>query len=91
MSILEIENLSFAYGNSREKSRNQVLSNLNLHINSGESAGLIGENGAGKSTLLKLLTGLLDMQEGSVRVSGLDMKKENLKQIRTEIGYLFQY
>ena len=90
MSILGIENLSFAYGSLRDKSQNHLLSNLNLHIESGESVGLIGENGAGKSTFLKLLTGLLDMQEGQVRVSGLEMKKENLKKIRREIGYVFQ-
>lgn len=90
MSILEIENLSFAYGSLQDKSRNNVLSNLNLYIENGESVGLIGENGAGKSTFLKLLTGLLDMQEGKVRVSGLEMKKENLRKIRTEIGYVFQ-
>ena len=63
---------------------------MNLSIENGESVGLIGENGAGKSTFLKLLTGLLDMQEGKVRVSGLEMKKENFRKIRTEIGYVFQ-
>lgn len=90
MSILEIENLSFAYGSLRDRSEKAVLSNLNLYIEKKESVGLIGENGAGKSTLLKLLTGLLDMQEGKVRVSGLEMKKENLNKIRAEIGYVFQ-
>lgn len=90
MGLLEIENLSFAYGSLQGRFRNNVLSNLNLYIEDEESVGLIGENGAGKSTLLKLLTGLLDMQEGRVRVSGLDMKKENLKKIRAKIGYVFQ-
>lgn len=90
MGLLEIENLSFTYGSLQGRFRNNVLSNLNLHIEDEESVGLIGENGAGKSTLLKLLTGLLDMQEGRVRVSGLDMKKENLKKIRAKIGYVFQ-
>lgn len=90
MNILEIENLSFAYGNLRGNSQKSVLNNMNLHIENGESVGLIGENGAGKSTFLKLLTGLLDMQEGKVRVSGLEMKKENFRKIRTEIGYVFQ-
>lgn len=90
MNILEIENLSFAYGNLRGNSQKSVLNNMNLSIENGESVGLIGENGAGKSTFLKLLTGLLDMQEGKVRVSGLEMKKENLRNIRTEIGYVFQ-
>ena len=90
MNILEIENLSFAYGNLRGNSQKSVLNNMNLFIENGESVGLIGENGAGKSTSLKLLTGLLDMQEGKVRVSGLEMKKENFRKIRTEIGYVFQ-
>ena len=90
MNILEIENLSFAYGNLRGNSQKSVLNNMNLFIENGESVGLIGENGAGKSTFLKLLTGLLDMQEGKVRVSGLEMKKENFRKIRTEIGYVFQ-
>lgn len=90
MSILEIESLSFTYGNLREKRQNNVLSGLNLRIESGESVGLIGENGAGKSTFLKLLTGLLDMQEGKAQISGLELKKENLKEIRREIGYVFQ-
>ncbi|MCI8560873.1 MAG: ABC transporter ATP-binding protein [Dorea sp.] len=90
MSILEIENLSFTYGNMREKFRNHVLSNLNIRMEEGESVGLIGENGAGKSTFLKILTGLLDMQDGKVQVSGLEMKKDNLKKIRAEIGYVFQ-
>ncbi len=90
MSILEIEDLSFTYGSLRNKAGNHVLSNLNLHMEDGESVGLIGENGAGKSTLLKLLTGLLDMQEGKVLVSEFEMKKENLNKIRTVIGYVFQ-
>lgn len=90
MSILEIENLSFSYGNPREKFRKQVLENINIRVSAGESIGLIGENGAGKSTFLKLLTGLLGLESGMVRVAGLDMKKENLKDIRAEIGYVFQ-
>ncbi len=90
MSVLEVENLSFSYGNPREKFQKQVLENINIQVSAGESIGLIGENGAGKSTFLKLLTGLLGLEAGMVRVAGLDMKKENLKDIRAEIGYVFQ-
>ncbi len=88
--ILEIKNLSFAYGNFRESSRSKVLDHLNICVGRKESIGLVGENGAGKSTLLKILTGLLDMQEGAVRIEGLELKKENLKKIRAELGYVFQ-
>lgn len=90
MSILEIENLSFSYGNPREKFQKTVLDNINLQVSAGESIGLIGENGAGKSTLLKLLTGLLELESGRIRIMGFDMKKENLKDIRARIGYVFQ-
>ncbi len=90
MNILEIRNLSFTYENVQEKSQNQVLKHIDLLVGSGESVGLIGANGAGKSTFLKLLTGLLSMQEGELKVAGLEMKKENLRQIRAEIGYVFQ-
>lgn len=90
MCILEIENLSFSYGDSREELPGNVLEGINIRINAGESVGLIGENGAGKSTFLKLLTGLLKCKEGRIRVAGLEMRKENLKDIRAEIGYVFQ-
>lgn len=87
MKRLEIENLSFHYGQGGFQ--NQVLKNINFSMGD-ESVGLIGANGVGKSTLLKLLTGLLDIQEGSVRIASLEMNKGNLKKIRGEIGYVFQ-
>lgn len=90
MSILEIENLSFSYGNPRGKLSENVLEGIDIRVAEGESVGLIGENGAGKSTFLKLLTGLLTLKDGVIRVSGFAMNKENLKVIRAEIGYVFQ-
>ena len=90
MSILEIENLSFSYGNPRGKLLENVLEGIDIRVAEGESVGLIGENGAGKSTFLKLLTGLLTLKNGVIRVSGFAMNKENLKAIRAEIGYVFQ-
>lgn len=90
MNILEARDLSFSYGNTKEKFRNQVLDQVNLCVEEDESVGLIGANGVGKSTFLKLLTGLLPMQGGRLRIAGLEMKKENLPQIRAEIGYVFQ-
>ena len=47
MSVLEVENLSFSYGNPREKFQKQVLENINIQVSARESIGLIGENGAG--------------------------------------------
>lgn len=63
MSI-HVENLSFAYG------ENQVLRDIHLSVETGESIGIIGVSGGGKSTLLKLLAGLYAVQEGIVEVHG---------------------
>lgn len=86
MHLLEIQGLSFGYGGLNHR----VLEDINMVMNEGESVGIIGANGVGKSTLLKLLAGLLYMQEGRIKFAGLDMKKENLRRIRAELGYVFQ-
>ena len=59
---IQIENLSFAYGDK------QVLDNINLTIESGETVGIVGVSGGGKSTLLKLISGLYDLQSGSITI-----------------------
>ena len=64
-SILEVKNLSFSYG------QEEVLSDLNFQIYSGEYVGLIGANGSGKSTLLKLLLNLLQPDEGEISLFNL--------------------
>ena len=90
MNVLEIEGLSFRYGNPRERSQNEVLRQVTLLVKEEECVGLIGANGVGKSTLLKLLTGLLEVQSGRIKIAGLEMKKEYLEKIRAQIGYVFQ-
>lgn len=63
-SIIEVENLSFSYGESR------VLEDISFEINPGDYVGIIGPNGGGKTTLLKILLGLLKPTEGSVKIFG---------------------
>ena len=48
----------------------EVLKHISFHVNRGESVGILGRNGAGKSTLLKLISGIIDPTEGSIRVRG---------------------
>ena len=77
--LLNINNLSFSYENGSE-----ILKNINLKANHGESIGLIGANGVGKSTLLKLLVGLNINYSGGLEVAHHKMSKENLNHIREQ-------
>ncbi|GAE33428.1 metal ABC transporter ATP-binding protein [Halalkalibacter akibai] len=61
---VEIENVSFYYGNQ------QILENISLQIPKGSFLGLVGPNGSGKSTLIKLVLGLLEPQQGEIRLFG---------------------
>lgn len=83
--ILQLEHISFEY--EKEK---KVLEEISFSLERGESIGLVGANGMGKSTLLKLLTGLLELQQGDINLLGLPIKKSNLSAIREKIGYVFQ-
>ena len=82
--MIEFQNVSFAY----EKNR-PVLRDLSFSIADGESVGLIGANGAGKSTVMKLLLGLLT-GEGTIRVDGIEVRKDTLSQIRRKLGFVLQ-
>ena len=59
--MIDLMHVGFAY-----KENIPVLQDVDLHIEAGESVGLVGANGAGKSTLMKLLVGLLSASEGEV-------------------------
>lgn len=62
--------LSFLEGKYRKPARKLVLDNINLSVNAGEKIGIIGANGSGKSTLLKMIAGILQPTQGSLRVRG---------------------
>ena len=83
---IEFDNITFSYPGGTEP----AVKNLNLHIRKGELIALVGENGAGKSTVIKLLLRFYDVQEGSVKVSGIDVKEMNPEDLRNRIGVLFQ-
>lgn len=74
MSIY-IQNLSFSYGDK------QVLRDINLTVEAGESIGIIGVSGGGKSTLLKLLAGLYPAQNGTLEVQGASKPEEIRKNV----------
>ena len=82
--MIEFQNVSFSYERGRP-----VLRDLSFSIGDGECVGLIGANGAGKSTVMKLLLGLLT-GEGKILVDGLEVRKDNLPQIRRKLGFVLQ-
>lgn len=81
MSIIEINNLSKSYGNTK------ALDNVSFNVERGELFGLIGPDGAGKTTLFRLLTTLLTPDEGSATVDGRNIVKDYLN-IRSQVGYM---
>ncbi|MGD9346282.1 MAG: ABC transporter ATP-binding protein [Candidatus Aminicenantes bacterium] len=78
--IVEISNLKKVY-------RGFVLDNISLNIPKGSILGLIGPNGAGKTTTIKILMDMVQPDSGSVRIFGLDHRK-NIKYVRNRVGYV---
>ena len=86
ISGIEFRDVSFSYPGGT----GSAVEGLNLSIRSGELIALVGENGAGKSTLVKLLLRFYDTHQGSVLVSGVDVKQMEPEALRSRIGVLFQ-
>jgi cobalt/nickel transport system ATP-binding protein len=82
---LEVTDLNYRYPDGTE-----VLRDARFHIHPGERVALLGSNGAGKTTLVFHLNGIFRPQSGSVRVAGLPLVDENLKEIRRRVGIVFQ-
>ncbi len=89
--MIELRDVSFEY--PEPDSKIMALQHINLAISEGESIGIIGSSGSGKSTLLLHLNGLLQPVGGEVRFRGRNIweKGHNLRNLRQEIGFLFQF
>jgi len=79
------ENVRFSY-NGKENN----LEDISFSLEKGQSLGIIGPTGAGKSTLAGLLMRFYDVQQGSVRVDGRDVRSYDLKSLRDKFGVVFQ-
>lgn len=79
--MIEIQNLSKSYGEI------QALQSATIEIQKGEIVGLLGPNGAGKTTLMKMITGVLEPDDGTVTIDGYDIVKDRAK-VQVKIGYL---
>ena len=84
---IDFENVNFKYAKTAEK---MALSNIDLHIRSGETIGVIGGTGSSKSSLIQLISRLYDTTEGCVKVGGLDVKKYDLTSLRNEVSVVLQ-
>ncbi len=83
---VEFRNVSFTYPGKEHP----ALHNISFVLRSGETIALVGRNGAGKTTLVKLLTRLYDPDEGEILIGGRDIKEYDLKELREQIGVIFQ-
>ena len=89
--MIEINELSFAYKNSKKNS----LTDINLVVKDGEFAGIIGESGAGKSTLCNAINALIPHHYqgdfyGSVKINGVDTFETTPGKLAVDVGSVFQ-
>lgn len=84
---IDFNHVNFAYtsGNGED-----VLQDIDLHIYSGETIGIIGGTGSGKSTLVSLISRLYDVTDGSVEVGGIDVKKYDIPTLRNAVSVVLQ-
>lgn len=84
---IDFNNVNFAYKKESEK---YVLQNIDLHIKSGETIGIIGGTGSSKSSLVNLISRLYDVSEGSVFVGGKDVRSYDIETLRNEVSVVLQ-
>lgn len=92
MSVIKTENLTYTYsiGTPFEKT---AVNNVNLEIEEGTLAGIIGHTGSGKSTLIQHFNGLIKPTSGKIYIDGQDIwsKDVKIRDIRFKVGLVFQY
>ncbi len=81
------ENVSFKYSETAEKF---ALADVNLHIRSGQTIGILGGTGSSKSTLVNLIPRLYDTTEGAVYVGGVNVKEYDLETLRNKVAMVLQ-
>ncbi len=82
---IDIDRVSFGYADAEE-----VLTGIDLHIKPGEFIGLVGKSGVGKSTLINLIMRMYDVDEGEIRIDGVDIRRIPQEQLRAQMGVVLQ-
>ena len=84
---IDFDDVSFKYSENAER---RALADINLHIKSGETIGIIGGTGSSKSTLVQLISRLYDVTEGSVKVGGVDVRQYDMEVLRNSVAMVLQ-
>lgn len=84
---IDFNNVSFKYHKEAEKC---ALTDINLHIKSGETIGIIGGTGSSKSSLIQLISRLYDVNEGEVKVGGNNVKDYDIETLRNAVSVVLQ-
>ena len=84
---IDFENVSFRYAKTAGKN---ALENVDLHIESGMTVGILGGTGSSKSTLVQLIPRLYDVTEGAVKVGGVDVRDYQIKALRDQVAMVLQ-
>lgn len=87
-AAIEIKNLHKTFGTD-----NHVLKGINLSLNKGEDLVILGKSGTGKSITIKCIVGLIEADEGKIKILGQDitnLNTQDLNKIRVKVGFLFQ-
>ena len=84
---VDFDNVSFQYSKTAER---MALSDIDLHIKSGETIGIIGGTGSSKSSLVQLVSGCTTPPKGTVRVGGVDIREYDLETLRNQVAVVLQ-
>lgn len=82
---IDFDHVSFQYNSSR-----QILSDITLHVNSGEKLAIVGQSGGGKTTLCSLIPRFYDVTKGAIRIDGMDIRDVTKHSLRSSIGVVQQ-
>ena len=84
---IDFDHVSFSYKKDSDK---RALTDIDLHIKSGETIGVIGGTGCGKSSLVNLICRLYDVSEGAVKVGGVDVREYDMEALRNQVSVVLQ-
>jgi ATP-binding cassette subfamily B protein len=84
---ISFEHVDFAYNDTSEE---PVLKDINLEIKSGETIGIIGGTGSAKSSLVNLISRLYDVNKGSIKVGGVDVRDYDMEKLRDQVSVVLQ-